>query len=205
MLAKLVQQYHLKIFFSSRFLHAAILDKITNKSVVSANTNSAKLIELLGELASKNDERACTLVGRTLAAAAKTKNVSRIYWDGEVAQKTNRKDHRAKAEILWQSLAGSGVSVARKEDFDIGDSPFLPQEVEFPIDDEGYGDGNSASNAHTVALVKVPQKAQQKRAAPKQPRRPLSNVAPQFRQQMWKLTSKRAQIRRAVRKATEHS
>lgn len=75
MLAKLVQQYHLKIFFSNKYLHATILDKLTNKAVISAATNSTKLTEALGEFASKNDERACTLVGRTLAAAAKTNNV----------------------------------------------------------------------------------------------------------------------------------
>ena len=138
MLAKLVQQYHLKIFFSNRYLHATILDKLTNKSVISAATNSERLTKALGEYASKNDERACTMVGRILAAAAKTKNVrkrtvsrsvcrlalnrryeiaaqvSKIYWDGEVAQKTHKKDHRTKAELLWQSLASSDIPLARK-------------------------------------------------------------------------------------------
>ena len=75
MLAKLVQQYQLKIFFSNRYLHASILNKLTNKAVASCATNSDKLIQALGLHKPKNDVNACRLVGKLLADSAKRQNV----------------------------------------------------------------------------------------------------------------------------------
>ena len=77
MLAKLVQSYHLKIFFSNKYLHASILNKLNNNAVVSVSTNNPNVIELLGQFSPKNDEQACRLAGRILADRAKRKQVSR--------------------------------------------------------------------------------------------------------------------------------
>ena len=76
MLAKLVQPFHLKIFFSNKYLHATVLNKLANTSVVSVNTNNPKVIETLGEHSPKNDEHACRLVGQLLAENLKRKKVA---------------------------------------------------------------------------------------------------------------------------------
>ena len=40
--------------------------------------------------------------------------VTNLFWDGEVSQKTNKREHRKKAAVLWQTLAGSGLPLSRK-------------------------------------------------------------------------------------------
>lgn len=79
MLAKLLKPYHLKLFFSNKLIKAEILNKLKNDVVASACTNNrfivARLQELGGPYASKNDERAAKVAGETLARKARAKQV----------------------------------------------------------------------------------------------------------------------------------
>lgn len=74
-----MKPYHLKLFFSNKLIKAEILNKLKNDVVASACTNNrfiiARLQELGGPYASKNDERAAKVIGETLAKKALTKQV----------------------------------------------------------------------------------------------------------------------------------
>ena len=60
---------------------------------------------------------------RVLTFSSSTcEQVSNLFWDGEVSQKTQKREHRKKAEVLWQTLAGSGLPLARK----VWTHPFWP-------------------------------------------------------------------------------
>jgi ribosomal protein L18 len=82
MLAKLVQAYHLKLFFSNNLIKAEILDKIRQECVASACSNNKWIIKRLqeegGPYANKNDERAAAVVGEVLATKALRKQVGHI-------------------------------------------------------------------------------------------------------------------------------
>jgi ribosomal protein L18 len=75
MLAKLLRPYHLKLFFSQKSIHATIISKVDNSTVVSADTNNKLFRKILGEYSSKNDERACEEVAKVLAKQAVKKKV----------------------------------------------------------------------------------------------------------------------------------
>jgi len=70
MLAKLVQPYHLKVFFSNKFVHASILDTLQNVCVTSVSTNNKLFTGLVGATKPKNDVRACLAVAKLLAEKA---------------------------------------------------------------------------------------------------------------------------------------
>jgi len=70
MLAKLVQPYHLKVFFSNKFVHASILDTLQNVCVTSVSTNNKLFTDLVGATKPKNDVRACLAVAKLLAEKA---------------------------------------------------------------------------------------------------------------------------------------
>ena len=67
MLAKLVQQHHLKIFFSNKFVHTSVLNKVRANTQVTVSSNSKLFQDVLGEFAPKNDLKACLLAGSLLA------------------------------------------------------------------------------------------------------------------------------------------
>lgn len=75
MLAKLVRPYHLKLFISNKHIHATIISKVDNSCVLSADTNNRVFRKILGEYASKNDDRACEEVAKALAVKAFKKQV----------------------------------------------------------------------------------------------------------------------------------
>ena len=70
MLAKIVQPYHLKVFFSNKFVHASILDTLQNVCVTSVSTNNKLFDSLIGTYKPKNDVRACLAVAKLLAEKA---------------------------------------------------------------------------------------------------------------------------------------
>jgi ribosomal protein L18 len=79
MLAKLLEPYHLKLFISNRLIKVEILNKIGNDVVTSACTNNrwivARLKELGGPYASKNDDRAAKVIGEYIARKSLEKEV----------------------------------------------------------------------------------------------------------------------------------
>lgn len=70
MLVKIVQPYHLKVFFSNKFVHASILDTLQNVCVTSVSTNNKLFDSLIGTYKPKNDVRACLAVAKLLAEKA---------------------------------------------------------------------------------------------------------------------------------------
>ena len=70
MLVKIVQPYHLKVFFSNKFVHASILDTLQNVCVTSVSTNNKLFDSLIGPYKPKNDVRACLAVAKLLAEKA---------------------------------------------------------------------------------------------------------------------------------------
>ena len=84
------------------------------------------------------------------------------------------------------------------------ESPFLAQELEFPEPDEGYTDEPAQEPLKPPRPPPGVEGDLPDRRRHRQPLPPWTRgnikVAPQFRQQMWKLMSKRAQMRTAVRK-----
>eukprot|EP00884_Botryococcus_braunii_P016919 jgi/Botrbrau1/3910/Bobra.0183s0131.1 len=117
MLAKLLEPYHLKIFFSNRLIKAEVLNKLKNDVVASACTNNrwivAHLKELGGPYASKNDERAAQVAGEYLAKKCLEKEVTGVHWDGAINQKNKTKDHSPKAEHFWRALNSAGLAGTR--------------------------------------------------------------------------------------------
>ena len=80
MLAKVVRPFHFKIFFSNKYVHATVLDKIANTAVASVCSNNKLFTERLGQYACKNDEDACELAGQMLAEKARVKQASRLLY-----------------------------------------------------------------------------------------------------------------------------
>ncbi len=68
MLAKIVQPYHLKVFFSNKFVHVSILDTLKNVCVTSVSTNNSYFDKLFTK--KKNDVRACIAVAKVLSEKA---------------------------------------------------------------------------------------------------------------------------------------
>lgn len=73
MLAKFLRQYHLKLFYSAKLIHASIIAKIENKCVISTSSNNRLYRETLGEYAPKNDRRASERVAKVLLEKMKKK------------------------------------------------------------------------------------------------------------------------------------
>ena len=85
-----------------------------------------------------------------------------------------------------------------------GQSPFLPHELEFVAGDEGYisepdTDIPDHQRPRPGREGDQPDQRRHRQPLPVQARF-NKRVAPQFRQHMWKLVSKRAEMRKAVRK-----
>ena len=78
MLAKLFQQHHLKIFFSNKFVHTSVLDKVKASAQISVSSNSKLFQDVLGEFAPKNDLKACLLAGSLLAKRCRQAKASLI-------------------------------------------------------------------------------------------------------------------------------
>ena len=79
MLAKLFQQHHLKIFFSNKFVHTSVLDKVKASAQISVSSNSKLFQDVLGEFAPKNDLKACLLAGSLLAKRCRQAKVSLTF------------------------------------------------------------------------------------------------------------------------------
>lgn len=75
MLAKLIRPFHFKIFFSNKYVHASVLDKVTNVAVASISSNNRAFAMYLGESACKNNEQACELLARMLAHKVRERQV----------------------------------------------------------------------------------------------------------------------------------
>ena len=75
MLAKLVQQFHLKIFFSNKYVHTTVLNKVASASKFSVSSSSRLFREVLGESACKNDLKACLLAGTLLSRRCREEKV----------------------------------------------------------------------------------------------------------------------------------
>lgn len=78
MLAKLLKPFHFKVFFSKKFVHAQVLDKVTNVAVASICSNNRAFEYYLGPRASKNSEKACELLAKLLAAKVRERQVRRL-------------------------------------------------------------------------------------------------------------------------------
>lgn len=76
MLVKLLKPFHFKVFFSNKYVHAMVLDKVTNVAVASVCSNNRAFEHHLGEKASKNNEKACDLLARMLARKIREREVS---------------------------------------------------------------------------------------------------------------------------------
>lgn len=76
MLAKLIKPFHFKVFFSKKYVHASVLDKVTNVIVAAVKSNSWACTHHLGDRGNKNDERACAIVGKLLMHRVKERQVS---------------------------------------------------------------------------------------------------------------------------------
>ena len=74
--------------------------------------------------------------------------VTNVFWDGEVSQKTVKKDHRAKAEVLWQALNGSGLPLARKVALYGPRSPWSPNII-LARPSYTHSQAHGISNSHT--------------------------------------------------------
>ena len=75
MLAKLVQPYHLKVFFSNKFVHASVIDTLRNVCVTSVSSNNKLFAGLVGASKPKNDVRACLALAKLLAEKAQGQQV----------------------------------------------------------------------------------------------------------------------------------
>ena len=75
MLAKLLKPFHFKVFFSNKYVHAQVLDKLSNVAVASVCSNNRAFDYYLGEKVCKNDEKACQLLGKMLANKVKERQV----------------------------------------------------------------------------------------------------------------------------------
>ncbi len=75
MLAKYLRQYHLKLFYSAKFIHASIIAKIENKCIISTSSNNRFYRETLGEYAPKNDRKASEHVAKVLLDKMRKKQV----------------------------------------------------------------------------------------------------------------------------------
>ena len=75
MLAKLLKPFHFKVFFSNKYVHGMVLDKVTNVVVASLASNNYAFTHHLGEKQCKTSEKACELLGRMLAEKMKAKEV----------------------------------------------------------------------------------------------------------------------------------
>ena len=75
MLAKAVHPFHFKVFFSNKYVHAAILNKLTATHLASVSTNNRLFAESLGPLVPKTSLQACELAGKLLAQKAARKKV----------------------------------------------------------------------------------------------------------------------------------
>ena len=62
--AKLLKPFHFKVFFSNKYVHGMVLDKVTNVVVASVASNNHAFMHHLGEKASKNSTKACELLGK---------------------------------------------------------------------------------------------------------------------------------------------
>ena len=78
MLAKLVQQFHLKIFFSNKYVHTSILNKVNAASKFSVSSSAKLFKDVLGETAPKNDLKACLLAGSLLAKRCRQERVCAV-------------------------------------------------------------------------------------------------------------------------------
>ena len=76
MLAKFLRPYHLKLFFSSKLIHASVISKIDNKCIASTSSNNVQYRNILGEYAPKNDQKACEVVAKTLLEKLGKKQVA---------------------------------------------------------------------------------------------------------------------------------
>ena len=75
MLAKFLRPYHLKLFFSSKLIHAEVISKIENKCIAATSSNNVQYRNILGEYAPKNDQKACEVVAKTLLEKLSKKQV----------------------------------------------------------------------------------------------------------------------------------
>jgi len=73
--AKLIKPFHFKVFFSSKYVNATVLDKVTNVCVAAVTSNNRAFDHYLGPGGSRNNERACELLGKMLAYKVKEKQV----------------------------------------------------------------------------------------------------------------------------------
>ena len=76
MLAKFLRPYHLKLFFSSKLIHASVISKIDNKCIAATSSNNVQYRNVLGEYAPKNDQKACEVVAKTLLEKLGKKQVA---------------------------------------------------------------------------------------------------------------------------------
>ena len=75
MLTKFLRPYHLKLFFSSKLIHAEVISRIENKCIASTSSNNIQYRNILGEYAPKNDQKACEIVAKTLLEKMSKKQV----------------------------------------------------------------------------------------------------------------------------------
>ena len=73
--AKLIKPFHFKVFFSAKYVNATVLDKVTNVCVATVTSNHRAFEHYLGPRGSRNNERACELLGKMLAYKVKEKQV----------------------------------------------------------------------------------------------------------------------------------
>ena len=86
-----------------------------------------------------------------------------------------------------------------------GTSPFQPQHIELGVEDEGYTDEEQDVIAPKIPSAgmegDMPDRMKHRTGRPPQwAKPPPGKVAPMFRQQLWKLESNRAKMRRLVRR-----
>jgi large subunit ribosomal protein L18 len=102
---KCMKPFTLDIFFSTKYIHASIMHRVTSKVVAVASTNAK---EFRGNLKSYRDFSACKVIGKTLAERAIEADVYTVVYEPRKGEK-----FEGKLAAVVGTVEENGVHVHR--------------------------------------------------------------------------------------------